>query len=117
MVAVMGSVRELNRNTAGVLAQVKRGEQINITERGIVIARIITPLQPALGDGRHRKAPRTDARRPGTAPRRAGQHRPLSGPTATRNVSDRPELMIYLKTSALLKVVRRDGLPVHKPGR
>ena len=27
-------VRELNQNTSGVLARVKRGEQIEITERG-----------------------------------------------------------------------------------
>ena len=28
-------VRELNQNTAGVLARVKQGEQIDITERGV----------------------------------------------------------------------------------
>ena len=32
-------VRELNQNTAGVLARVKRGEEIDITERGAIIAR------------------------------------------------------------------------------
>jgi len=32
-------VRELYQNTAGVLARVKRGEQIDITERGAVMAR------------------------------------------------------------------------------
>ncbi|HEU4360139.1 MAG TPA: type II toxin-antitoxin system prevent-host-death family antitoxin, partial [Mycobacterium sp.] len=34
-------VRELNQNTAGVLARVKRGEHIEITERGTVIARLV----------------------------------------------------------------------------
>jgi prevent-host-death family protein len=38
-------VRELNQNTAGVLARVKRGEEIDITERGAIIARLI-PAQP-----------------------------------------------------------------------
>lgn len=38
-------VRELNQDTAGVLARVKRGEEIDITERGTVIARLI-PAQP-----------------------------------------------------------------------
>jgi prevent-host-death family protein len=34
------AIRELNQNTAGVLARVKRGEHIEITERGAVIARL-----------------------------------------------------------------------------
>ena len=34
-------VRELNQNTASVLARVKSGEPIDITERGTVIARIV----------------------------------------------------------------------------
>ncbi|MGH3925836.1 MAG: type II toxin-antitoxin system Phd/YefM family antitoxin [Pseudonocardiaceae bacterium] len=38
-------VRELNQDTAGVLARVKRGEEIDITERGTVIARLV-PVQP-----------------------------------------------------------------------
>lgn len=38
-------VRELNQNTAGVLARVKRGEEIDITERGTIIARLV-PAQP-----------------------------------------------------------------------
>ncbi|MGH3975547.1 MAG: type II toxin-antitoxin system Phd/YefM family antitoxin [Pseudonocardiaceae bacterium] len=38
-------VRELNQNTAGVLARVKHGEEIDITERGVVIARLM-PAQP-----------------------------------------------------------------------
>jgi len=37
-------VRELNQNTAGVLARVKAGEAIEITERGVPIARLI-PVQ------------------------------------------------------------------------
>jgi prevent-host-death family protein len=35
------AVRVLNQDTAGVLARVKRGEEIEITERGVVIARIV----------------------------------------------------------------------------
>jgi len=38
-------VRELNQDTAGVLARVKGGEEIDITERGTVIAWLI-PAQP-----------------------------------------------------------------------
>ncbi|MGH3538880.1 MAG: type II toxin-antitoxin system Phd/YefM family antitoxin, partial [Pseudonocardiaceae bacterium] len=38
-------VRELNQNTAGVLARVKRGEELDITERGAIIARLV-PAQP-----------------------------------------------------------------------
>ncbi|HUL98709.1 MAG TPA: type II toxin-antitoxin system prevent-host-death family antitoxin, partial [Mycobacterium sp.] len=34
-------MRELNQDTAGVLARVKQGERVNITERGRVIACII----------------------------------------------------------------------------
>ena len=34
-------VHELKQNTAGVLARVKRGEQIDITERGDVVARLV----------------------------------------------------------------------------
>jgi prevent-host-death family protein len=39
-------VRELNQDTAGVLARVKRGEHVDITERGTVVARIV-PAQPS----------------------------------------------------------------------
>ena len=34
-------VRELKQNTDGVLARVKRGEQIDIIERGAVVARLV----------------------------------------------------------------------------
>ncbi|MGH3656508.1 MAG: type II toxin-antitoxin system Phd/YefM family antitoxin [Micromonosporaceae bacterium] len=40
------AVRVLNQDTASVLARVKRGEQIEITERGVVIARIV-PAEPS----------------------------------------------------------------------
>ncbi|MTD57675.1 type II toxin-antitoxin system Phd/YefM family antitoxin [Amycolatopsis pithecellobii] len=39
-------VRELNQDTAGVLARVKDGEEVEITERGAVIARLV-PAQPS----------------------------------------------------------------------
>jgi prevent-host-death family protein len=39
-------IRELNQNTAGVLARVKHGEEIDITERGVVVARLV-PTQPS----------------------------------------------------------------------
>jgi prevent-host-death family protein len=49
-------VRELNQNTAGVLARVKRGEHIVITERGAVIARLVpareNPLAEMISAGR-----------------------------------------------------------------
>jgi prevent-host-death family protein len=35
------SIRLLNQETSKVLARVKRGEQITLTERGEVIARIV----------------------------------------------------------------------------
>ncbi len=40
------AVRVLNQDTATVLARVKRGEEIDITERGVVIARIV-PAAPS----------------------------------------------------------------------
>jgi prevent-host-death family protein len=43
-------VRELNQDTAGVLARVKRGERVNITERGRVIASIIPARDNPLSD-------------------------------------------------------------------
>ncbi|WP_067967093.1 type II toxin-antitoxin system Phd/YefM family antitoxin [Mycolicibacter icosiumassiliensis] len=53
-------VRELNQNTAGVLARVKRGEQLEITERGAVIARLVPaqddPLSEMIQSGQLRPA-------------------------------------------------------------
>lgn len=43
-------VRELNQNTAGVLARVKRGEEIDITERGAIIARLVPAQRHPLAD-------------------------------------------------------------------
>jgi prevent-host-death family protein len=43
-------VRELNQDTAGVLARVKRGEEIDVTERGVVIARLIPAQAHPLAD-------------------------------------------------------------------
>jgi prevent-host-death family protein len=43
-------VRELNQNTAGVLARVKRGEPIDITERGVVVARLVPTHRDPLSD-------------------------------------------------------------------
>jgi prevent-host-death family protein len=64
-------VRELNQNTAGVLARVKRGEQIEITERGVVIARIVPaddhPLADLITSGKLRPATLS-----GPAPRPTG---------------------------------------------
>jgi prevent-host-death family protein len=70
-------VRELNQDTAGVLARVKRGEHIEITERGAVIARLIpaqeNPLAAMISSRKLRPATVT-----GTAPR-------LTGPVHTDN--------------------------------
>ena len=64
-------VRELNQDTAGVLARVKRGEAIDVTERGTVIARLIPaenhPLAELIGTGRLRPATTS-----GPAPRPSG---------------------------------------------
>lgn len=53
-------MRELNQNTAGVLARVKSGEQIDITERGAVIARLVpaqvNPLAELIASGKLRPA-------------------------------------------------------------
>lgn len=53
-------VRELNQDTAGVLARVKRGEEVEITERGSVIARLVPaqshPLADLVASGRLRPA-------------------------------------------------------------
>lgn len=50
------SIRLLNQETSKVLARVKRGEQITLTERGEVIARIIPasagPLDALISSGR-----------------------------------------------------------------
>ena len=43
-------VRELSQNTAGLLARVKRGEHIDITERGVVVARLVPAEENRLGD-------------------------------------------------------------------
>lgn len=64
-------VRELNQNTAGVLARVKRGEHIEITERGTVIARLVpaqdNPLTEMISSGRLHPAALS-----GPAPRPSG---------------------------------------------
>ncbi|HWE88401.1 MAG TPA: type II toxin-antitoxin system prevent-host-death family antitoxin [Pseudonocardiaceae bacterium] len=44
------AVRTLNQDTAGVLARVKRGEEIDISERGVVIARIVPASPHPLAD-------------------------------------------------------------------
>jgi prevent-host-death family protein len=65
-------VRELNQNTAGVLARVKRGEQIDITERGAVVARLVpaqeNPLAEMISAGRLHPATLS-----GPAPRPSGR--------------------------------------------
>ncbi|HTY31167.1 type II toxin-antitoxin system prevent-host-death family antitoxin [Mycobacterium sp.] len=59
-------VSELNQDTAGVLAGVKRGEQIDITERGAVVARLIpaqeNPLTEMISAGRLHPPPSADRR-------------------------------------------------------
>lgn len=64
-------VRELNQNTAGVLARVKGGEAIDITERGTVVARLVPakphPLAELVRSGKLRPASVT-----GPAPRPTG---------------------------------------------
>ena len=63
-------VRELNQQTAAVLARVKSGEQIEITERGVVVAVLAPPSPNPLTDliGAGKVVPAT-------------QSGPLPGPT------------------------------------
>jgi prevent-host-death family protein len=44
------AVRTLNQDTAGVLARVKLGEEIDISERGVVVARIVPAAPHPLAD-------------------------------------------------------------------
>jgi prevent-host-death family protein len=50
------SIRALNQETSKVLARVKRGEEVTVTERGEVIARIVPasagPLDALISSGR-----------------------------------------------------------------
>jgi prevent-host-death family protein len=43
-------VRQLNQDTAGVLARVERGESLQITSRGRVIARLVPTTPPGLDE-------------------------------------------------------------------
>ncbi|GAB3298894.1 type II toxin-antitoxin system Phd/YefM family antitoxin [Parasphingorhabdus pacifica] len=51
-------VRLLNQETASVLARVKRGEEIDVTERGTVVARLVpagsNPLSEIAASGKLR---------------------------------------------------------------
>ncbi|MCB1263003.1 MAG: type II toxin-antitoxin system prevent-host-death family antitoxin [Mycobacterium sp.] len=77
-------VRVLNQETAKVLARVKAGEEIIVTERGAVIARIVPasagPLDDLVGAGRVRPAtvrghaPRPKARAEGGVEHELGEH-------------------------------------------
>ena len=53
-------IRMLNQETARVLARVKQGEEIEITERGVVVARLIpakpSPIARLLATGSFRPA-------------------------------------------------------------
>ncbi|MCX8555117.1 MULTISPECIES: type II toxin-antitoxin system Phd/YefM family antitoxin [Mycobacteriaceae] len=69
------SIRTLNQQTSQVLARVKHGEEIELTERGEVIARIVplnpNPLAALISAGRahpatlHGPAPRPSRSRTG----------------------------------------------------
>jgi prevent-host-death family protein len=70
------SIRTLNQETSKVLARVKGGEEITVTERGEVIARILPasagPLDALISTGRVQPATvRGPAPRP-TIPMRSG---------------------------------------------
>jgi prevent-host-death family protein len=43
-------VRQLNQDTAGVLARVKQGEKLDVTERGTVIASLVPVASHPLAD-------------------------------------------------------------------
>lgn len=81
-------VRELNQNTAGVLARVERGEPIEITRRGKVIARIVPATSAELDDliAEGRLTPATVAG-PWTIPAGPGSSGPEAG-TLIRELRD-----------------------------
>jgi prevent-host-death family protein len=72
-------VRELNQDTAGVLARVERGETLEITRHHRVIARIVPVLHAELDDlvAAGRMLPPTETR-----PWQAPEGDVLSGPEA-----------------------------------
>lgn len=43
-------IRALNQDTANVLARVKRGEEIDVTERGAVVARLVPAASNPLSE-------------------------------------------------------------------
>ena len=43
-------MRQLNQDTAGVLARVEQGESLEITSRGRAIARLVPATPPRLGE-------------------------------------------------------------------
>jgi prevent-host-death family protein len=47
-VMVRVAVRELNQETSRVLARVKAGETVEVTEHGVPVARLV-PISPAVG--------------------------------------------------------------------
>jgi prevent-host-death family protein len=68
-------IRELNQNTAAVLARVKSGEPIDITERGTVVARLVPAQEHPLADF-IRSGKLTPATAFGPAPRPTGPIQP-----------------------------------------
>ena len=78
-------VRELNQDTAGVLARVERGETIEITRHGRVIGRIVPAVMNDLDDwiAQGRVVPAT-VRRPIPMP----THAAAAGSEAGRLLSD-----------------------------
>ena len=62
------SIRTLNQETSKVLARVKAGEEVTVTERGTVIARI-TPVTPGPLDDLVRAGRVLPATTKGPAPR------------------------------------------------
>jgi prevent-host-death family protein len=70
------SVRTLNQETSRVLSRVKNGEEITLTERGEVIARIVPvsagPLHALIGAGRVQPATLTGPAPRPTLPMRDG---------------------------------------------
>ena len=82
------SIRTLNQETSKVLARVKRGEEITLTERGEVIARIVPasagPLDALISAGRVQPATLR-----GPAPRPAvPMHGGLDAGTLLRRMRD-----------------------------
>lgn len=92
-----------------MLSRVKSGEEITLTERDEVIARIVPAAEGPAGSDRRRPRATRHAGRTRSAPRgtdaRRGRLRRTHGTSPRRS----PVLITYLDTSALVKQIRLEA--------